>query len=66
MTTRNDNKQGSGTRGGTSEQHAAAGRQSHKNDENKGSSGSASGGGARTGSGEQRSAPGRQSNKSDH
>lgn len=65
MTTRNDNKQGSGTRGGTSEQHAAAGRQSHKND-NKGSSRSTSGGGARMGSGEQRSAPGRQSNKSDH
>jgi hypothetical protein len=28
-----DNKEGSGTRGGTPEQHAEAGRQSHKNDD---------------------------------
>jgi hypothetical protein len=60
---------GSGTRGGTSEQHAEAGRQSHKNDgKSGGSKGSASGGGSKGtqgGSSEQHSAAGRQSHKND-
>lgn len=62
--------QNKGTQGGTPEQHAAAGRQSHKNDANKQSgsgSGSRSGSGAGTrgGTPEQHAAAGRQSHKND-
>ena len=62
--------QNKGTQGGTPEQHAAAGRQSHKNDANRQSgsgSGSRSGSGAGTrgGTPEQHAAAGRQSHKND-
>lgn len=66
--------QNKGTQGGTPEQHAAAGRQSHKNDANKQSgsdSGSrsgptaGSGAGTRGGTPEQHAAAGRQSHKND-
>ena len=66
--------QNKGTQGGTPEQHAAAGRQSHKNDANKQSvsgsgsrSGSTAGSGAGTrgGTPEQHAAAGRQSHKND-
>jgi hypothetical protein len=61
-------KQGSkGTQGGSSAQHAEAGRQSHKNDGNK-QSGSGSGsrsGGTRGGTPEQHAEAGRQSHKND-
>lgn len=66
-----DNKGGSNTRGGTPQQHAEAGRQSHKNDDNRQSgsagSGSGSGGGSGTrgGSPEQHAEAGRQSHKND-
>jgi hypothetical protein len=58
------------TRGGTPQQHAEAGRQSHKNDGNKQSgsgSGSRSGGsgGTRGGTPEQHAEAGRQSHKND-
>ena len=56
------------TRGGTPEQHAEAGRQSHKNDGNKQSSSSGSGsrsGGTRGGTPEQHAEAGRQSHKND-
>lgn len=58
------------TRGGTPEQHAEAGRQSHKNDDRSkqsGSSGSGSGGGGGTrgGTPEQHAEAGRQSHKND-
>src|SRR5205823_2755286 len=57
------------TRGGTPEQHAAAGRQSHKNDGNKQSassgSGSRSGGGTQGGTHEQHVKAGQQSHKND-
>jgi hypothetical protein len=64
------NNSKSGTRGGTPEQHAEAGRQSHKNDANKQSgsgSGSRSGSssGTRGGTPEQHAAAGRQSHKND-
>ena len=52
-------KGGEGSNGGTHEQHAKAGSQSHKNDEN----GSRSGSQARGGSSEQHSEAGRQSHK---
>jgi hypothetical protein len=61
-----------GTQGGTPEQHAEAGRQSHKNDGNKQSgsggsnSGSGSGSGMRGGSREQHAEAGRQSHKNDN
>jgi hypothetical protein len=66
-----DNKGGTGTRGGTPEQHAEAGRQSHKNDGNSqsGGSGGGSGGGAggtRGGTPEQHAEAGRQSHKNDN
>ena len=57
----------SGTQGGTPEQHAKAGSQSHKNDGNK-QSGSGSGsksGGTRGGTPEQHAEAGRQSHKND-
>jgi len=62
--------QGKSTRGGTPQQHAEAGRQSHKNDGNKQSgsgSGSRSGGsgGTRGGTPEQHAEAGRQSHKND-
>lgn len=63
-----DKGSGSGTRGGTSEQHAQAGRQSHKNDGKGGkATGSNSGGskGTQGGSSAQHSAAGRQSHKND-
>lgn len=58
------------TRGGSSEQHAEAGRQSHKNDGKSASSGSASesksgSGSTRGGTSEQHAAAGRQSHKND-
>lgn len=52
-TSQGQGNKGSGTQGGTSEQHAEAGRQSHKNDgKSSGSSGSsgASGGSKSSGS----------------
>lgn len=56
----------SSTRGGTSEQHAAAGRQSHKNDASKQSASSGSkSGGTRGGTPEQHAEAGRQSHKND-
>jgi hypothetical protein len=58
----------SGTQGGTREQHAKAGQQSHKNDGNKqsGSAGSSSrSSGTRGGTPEQHAAAGRQSHKND-
>jgi len=64
-------KKGTGTRGGTPEQHAEAGRQSHKNDGNRqsgaggNSGGSAGGGGTRGGTPEQHAEAGRQSHKND-
>ncbi len=63
------NKSQSGNQGGTREQHAEAGRQSHKNDGNKQSgsagSGSRSSGGTRGGTPEQHAEAGRQSHKND-
>jgi hypothetical protein len=53
--------QSGNTRGGSSEQHAEAGRQSHKNDEKAGGNG----GGTRGGSPEQHAEAGRQSHKND-
>lgn len=68
MAGQQDNK-GSGTRGGTPEQHAEAGRQSHKNDGNRqsGAGGSSGGGGSGTrgGTPEQHAEAGRQSHKND-
>jgi hypothetical protein len=61
------NKQSAGKQGGTPEQHAKAGSQSHKNDGNK-QSGSGSGsksGGTRGGTPEQHAEAGRQSHKND-
>lgn len=52
----------SSTRGGTSEQHAAAGHQRHKNDSGSGHS---SHSGTQGGSSEQHAAAGRQSHKND-
>ena len=54
------------TRGGSSEQHAEAGRQSHKNDD-KGGSGKSGGesGSNRGGTREQHAEAGRQSHKND-
>ncbi|MFP5391366.1 MAG: hypothetical protein ACLGI6_07465 [Gammaproteobacteria bacterium] len=65
-----NNKSGKGTQGGTPEQHAEAGRQSHKNDGNKQSgsgsgSRSGSGSGTRGGTPEQHAEAGRQSHKND-
>lgn len=65
--------QGSGsgsTRGGSSEQHAEAGRQSYKNDDHKSSgngqsSGAQQGGSTRGGTPEQHAEAGRQSHKND-
>lgn len=60
-----------GTQGGSREQHAEAGRQSHKNDDKKsGGQGSASksggqGSGTRGGTPEQHAEAGRQSHKND-
>jgi hypothetical protein len=59
-----------GKQGGTPEQHAEAGRQSHKNDASKqsgaaGSSSRSSGGGTRGGTPEQHAEAGRQSHKND-
>ena len=71
MASSNQGKSGSsGTQGGTPEQHAEAGRQSHKNSDSKG--GSASSGASKSGSGsgtqcgtpEQHAEAGRQSHKS--
>jgi hypothetical protein len=63
------NKQsGKGTQGGTPEQHAKAGSQSHKNDGNKQSGAAGSGsksGGTRGGTPEQHAEAGRQSHKND-
>lgn len=65
------NQQGGSTRGGTPQQHAEAGRQSHKNDDAKsgGSGGSKStsqqGGSTRGGTPEQHAEAGRQSHKND-
>jgi hypothetical protein len=64
------NNSKSGNQGGSREQHAEAGRQSHKNDANKQSgsgSGSRSGGsgGTRGGTPEQHAEAGRQSHKND-
>jgi hypothetical protein len=64
------NNNSKGTQGGSREQHAEAGRQSHKNDANKQSgsgSGSRSGGsgGTRGGTPEQHAEAGRQSHKND-
>jgi hypothetical protein len=57
------------TRGGTPQQHAEAGRQSHKNDGNKqsgsGSGSRSSSGGTRGGTPEQHAEAGRQSHKND-
>jgi hypothetical protein len=58
-----------GTRGGTPEQHAEAGRQSHKNDgKSTGGSGTSGGssGGTRGGTPEQHAEAGRQSHKNDN
>ena len=57
-----------GTRGGTPEQHAEAGRQSHKNDGKSGGSASSGGssGGTRGGTSEQHAKAGRQSHKNDN
>jgi general stress protein YciG len=60
-----DEDQGSGEssqRGGSREQHAEAGRQSHKNDDTAGQGG---GGNQRGGSSEQHAQAGRQSHKKD-
>jgi hypothetical protein len=68
MAGQQDNKGGSGTRGGTPEQHAEAGRQSHKNDDNRQSDSGGSGGGGggtRGGTPEQHAEAGRQSHKND-
>jgi hypothetical protein len=67
MANQQDNKGGSGTRGGTPEQHAEAGRQSHKNDDNRqsGSGGNTGGSGTRGGTPEQHAEAGRQSHKND-
>lgn len=56
----NENKTGSGQRGGSHEQHVKAGEQSHKNDGDKQSSGGA---GERGGSHEQHVKAGEQSHK---
>jgi uncharacterized protein len=58
---------GSGTRGGSPEQHSEAGRQSHKNDDSSsgGKQGGSSSGGKQGGSSEQHSEAGRQSHKND-
>jgi uncharacterized protein len=60
---------GNSTRGGTSEQHAEAGRQSHKNDDSKGGNGDSSGGNSgnstRGGTPEQHAKAGSQSHKND-
>lgn len=56
----NQGNQAGSTRGGTPEQHAEAGRQSHKNDDTK-----SSGSGARGGTSEQHAEAGRQSHKND-
>ena len=60
----NQGKSRSGNQGGTHEQHVEAGRQSHKNDGNKQSSGS-SGSSQRGGTKEQHAEAGRQSHKND-
>lgn len=60
----NQNDKQSNTRGGSPEQHAEAGRHSHKHDDNK-QSGS-SGSGSRGGTPEQHAEAGRQSNKNDN
>ena len=62
----NQNDKQSNTRGGSPEQHAEAGRQSHKNDDNKQSGSSGSGGATRGGSPEQHAEAGRQSHKNDN
>lgn len=58
-----------GTQGGSREQHAEAGRQSHKNDDKKsgsqGTENKKSGGGTRGGTPEQHAEAGRQSHKND-
>ena len=62
-------KSGSGTPGGTHDQHVKAGQQSHKNDGTKqsgsGSGSRSSSGGMRGGSSEQHAEAGRQSHKND-
>ena len=57
----------SGKRGGSPEQHAEAGRQSHKNDDKGGQAKSSGSGskGMQGGTSEQHSAAGRQSHKND-
>ena len=65
-----NNNGSKGTQGGTPEQHAEAGRQSHKNDGSRQSgsqgSGSGSGSGTRGGTPEQHAEAGRQSHKNDN
>lgn len=65
----NSKSGGKGTQGGTPEQHAEAGRQSHKNDGSRQSSGGGSksggSGGTRGGTPEQHAEAGRQSHKND-
>ena len=63
-----NNNTGKGTQGGTPEQHAEAGRQSHKNDGSRqsGAQGSGSGSGTRGGTPEQHAEAGRQSHKNDN
>jgi hypothetical protein len=67
MKMNSNQKNGKGTQGGTSEQHAEAGRQSHKNDGNQQSGSGSSGGGSGTrgGTPEQHAEAGRQSHKND-
>lgn len=59
----NKGNQGGSTRGGTRDQHAEAGRQSHKNDASNRNSGDDKS--ARGGTPEQHAAAGRQSHKND-
>jgi hypothetical protein len=67
----NQGNQGGSTRGGTPEQHAEAGRQSHKNDDSNGNTGGGSSNSGkasnstRGGTPEQHSKAGQQSHKND-
>jgi len=70
MATNNKGGNSGNTRGGSPEQHAEAGRQSHKNDGSAGSSGSkgnseGGSGSTRGGTPEQHAEAGRQSHKND-
>lgn len=62
---RGSDDKGRSTQGGTPEQHAEAGRLSHKNDDSSGSRPDNSKGGTRGGTSEQHAEAGRQSHKND-